>query len=247
LGYRARGERRVPAFVSRSAQAGTLVCDSECRQNLAAYVTKPEVRGYFPLAVVARPEVMRSLVVLWGESQIAPGEVAVLAVGPEEYHGVLDLPGAAALLKDRYADLPPDEEIQAKLREIEAMAPEQRSAFWTEAFARCTRCYACRAACPGCYCQWCLVKKNQPQWVSAVVSPHGNYAWNLMRAYHQAGRCTLCGACEAACPQGLPLMLLNAWIEQQVREEFQFRPGYDGEGKPLIGSWSPEDDGAFVR
>jgi len=42
-------------------------------------------------------------------------------------------------------------------------------------------------------------------------------------------------------------MLLNAWIEQQVREEFGFQPGYDPEAAPFIGSWSPNDNDTFIR
>lgn len=121
--------------------------------------------------------------------------VVVLAVGPEEYHGVKDLTGTAALLKERYAHLSPDPELLERVKELAAMSPEQRAAFWTEQFAQCTRCYACRAACPGCYCTWCVAKKNTPQWISTVAGGHGNFSWHVIRAYHQAGRCTLCGAC----------------------------------------------------
>jgi formate dehydrogenase (coenzyme F420) beta subunit len=209
MGYRARDERRVPILLTQSEHTDLLFYDDLCKHNLAAYLRKTEVRDLFPLAIVARPEVMRSLLVLSAESQIPAGAVTVLGVSENEYHGVLDLPAVAKLLKERFADLSPDEALLAKVREIAAMSPEDRAAFWSEVFSHCTRCYACRAACPGCYCQWCLAKKNVPQWISAVVRPHGNYAWNIIRAFHHAGRCTLCGACEAACPQKLPLMLLN--------------------------------------
>ena len=98
-----------------------------------------------------------------------------------------------------------------------------------------------------CYCTRCIVEKNVPQWISTAAAAHGNYAWNIVRAFHLAGRCTLCGACEAACPQGIPLMLLNALLAEEVAEEFGLRPGYDPEAKPVIGSWSPDDDNDFVR
>ena len=47
--------------------------------------------------------------------------------------------------------------------------------------------------------------------------------------------------------RGVPLMLLNAGIERQVREEFDFGPSHDPEDKPLIGTWSPNDDNNFLR
>ena len=68
-----------------------------------------------------------------------------------------------------------------------------------------------------------------------------------MRAFHQSGRCTLCGACEAACPQGLPLMVLNTLLDREALEEFGSRPGYDPEAKPLIGSWNADDDHSYMR
>ena len=247
LGFRVRGGRRIPAMVSDPQETGQLVWDSQCINNLGAYLRKKEVRELFPVAVVARPAVMRSLIVLQAESQITPDQVLVLAVGENEFHGVLSLADTAALLKDKYANLLPDADLLAKLKELAAMTPQERAEFWAQQFAKCTRCYACRAACPGCYCKLCAAQKNVPQWVSTVAGGHGSFAWNIMRAFHQAGRCTLCGACQAACPQGIPLMLLNLWIEQQVADEFDFKPGYDSDGKPLIGSWNPDDDDSFMR
>jgi ferredoxin len=247
LGFRIRGGRRIPALLSAPHETDQLVWDSLCVNNLAAYLRKKEVRELFPVAVVARPAVMRSLIVLQAESQITPESVLVLAVGENEFHGVLSLAQTAALLRDKYTNLMPDADLLAKLKELAAMTSQERAAFWSEQFAKCTRCYACRAACPGCYCQLCAAQKNVPQWISTVAGGHGSFAWNIMRAFHQAGRCTLCGACQAACPQGIPLMLLNLWIEQQVEGEFDFKSGYDPEGKPLIGSWNPDDDDSFMR
>lgn len=247
LGYRARGGRRIPVLLADAAGAAELVYDAECKQNLAAYLRKPEVRRLFPAGVVAAPAVMRSLVLLAAESQIPADAVAVLAVGLSEYHGVLDLPGVAQLLREKYSNLLPGEEILAQAKELAAMSDEQRAAFWTEQFSKCTRCYACRAACPACYCQCCLSEKNLPQWISTTALPHGAFAWNIIRAFHQAGRCTLCGACEAACPQGLPLMLLNVHVAQCSEQEFSHKPGYDLDEKPLIGSWDPDDKDGFVR
>jgi ferredoxin len=247
IGYRDRGDRRMPVFILDPKQTDLLVYDAECRQNLAAYLRKSELRKFRPVAIVARPAVIRSLVMLHAESQITAEEVVILAVGDKEYHGILNLAGAAALLKEKYATLAPDPATLDLVKKLIAMTPEERSAFWTEQFAKCTRCYACRAACPGCYCSRCIVEKNVPQWISTAAAGHGNYAWNIIRAFHLAGRCSECGACEAACPQGIPLMLLNIEIGQDVLEQFGAKSGYDPEGKPVIGSWSPDDKEDFIR
>ena len=247
IGYQARGEYRSPVFVRDAAQAAALVWDEKCVQNLAAYLRKPDVRVMAPVAIVAPPPVMRSLVLLAAESQVTDAQVVVLGVAEGVYHGVLNLAGAAALLKEKYADLAPKPELLKEIERLAAMTPEARAAFWAGQFARCTRCYACRAACPACYCSRCIVEKNVPQWISTAALSHGNYAWNIIRAFHLAGRCTQCGACEAACPQGIPLMLLNAMLAGEVADEFGTKAGYDIEGKPFIGSWDKDDDQDFIR
>jgi len=247
IAHRRRGGETVPGFFTTAEQTADLTYDPACRLNLAAYLRKPEVRRRRPVAVVARPAVMRSLLLLASEHQLTDDDVRVLAVGDEAYHGVLTLAETQALLAERYAEMAPEEATLAEIARIDAMPPEERARFWRDQFAKCTRCYACRAACPMCYCQQCIVEKNMPQWISTAPRPHGNYAWNIIRAFHLAGRCTECGACEAACPQGIPLMLLNTVLAQEARERYGYRAGYDAEAEPLIGSWSPEDDETFIR
>ncbi|MCX5682645.1 MAG: 4Fe-4S dicluster domain-containing protein [Planctomycetota bacterium] len=245
IGYQARGQHRAPVFISDPAKVSALVYDDLCKQNLSVYLRKPEVRVRGPVAIVAPPAAMRSIMVLASETQLS--EATVLAVGNGSYHGVLDLAGAATLLKEKYADLAPPKELFEQLAKLGAMSPEERSRFWTEQFAKCTRCYACRAACPGCYCTRCIVEKNVPQWVSTAAAQHGNYEWHIIRAFHQAGRCTLCGACEAACPQGIPLMLLNLSISEEISKQYGEKAGYDPAAKPVIGSWKPNDAEEFIR
>jgi ferredoxin len=247
IGCRAIADRRKPIFITDGKMADLLVHDADCTQNLAAYLRKSELKRFRPAAIVARPQVMRSLIVLAAESQIKPEEVLVLAVGDGQYHGVLTLAQAQSLLKEKYPKSAPPEATLRLLEKLAAMSPEERAAFWRAEFAKCTRCYACRAACPGCYCSRCIVEKNVPQWISAAADSHGNYEWNVIRAFHQAGRCTLCGACEAACPQGIPLMALNVRIAQEVAEEFGAQAGDDLAAKPVIGSWSADDKEDFIR
>ena len=247
IGYRSKGTARPPAFIADAAKASALVFDELCVKNLASYLHKPEIRKKFPVAVVASPAVCRSLILLAAEAQLEDKDVVILAAGPNEYHGALDLAGTSKLLKEKYPALAPDKELVETISKLDLMTTEERAQFWSGQFEKCTRCYACRAACPGCYCRRCIVEKNVPQWISSMADGHGNYAWNIIRAFHHGGRCVLCGACEAACPQGIPLMLFNTKVDSIVLEEFKTKAGYDPAEKPFIGSWSPEDDNTFIK
>jgi len=246
LAFRRRGEASVPAFFTAADQLDPLDYDPQHMQNPAAYLRKPEVREHFPVAIVARPAVMRSLLVLAAESQITSDDVRILGVDGETYHGVLDLDAAGELLREQYGGLGFDEDDLRRVADIETLTPRERAEFWQEQLAKCTRCYACRAACPACYCERCIVERNTPQWISTAARDHGNFAWNVIRAFHLAGRCTACGACEAACPQGIPLMLLNARVGTDVEEELGARAGYDPQAEPVIGTWNENDSEDYI-
>ena len=56
---------------------------------------------------------------------------------------------------DRYADV----------REIEALSPPEKAAYFEKLLEPCIRCYACRNACPLCYCPTCFTDESRPQWV----------------------------------------------------------------------------------
>ena len=247
IASRRRGADCVPAFFTDADQLDALDHDPDQQLNPAAYLRKDEIRRQMPVAVVARPAAIRSILLLAAESQLTDADVVILGVDGDTCHGALDLAAATELLKEHYADLAPDDEVLAKVAELAGMSLQERAAFWTEQFRKCTRCYACRAACPGCYCKTCIVEKNTPQWISTAALEHGNYAWNVIRAFHLAGRCTVCGACQAACPQGIPLMILNAHLGRTVEAEFGAKVGYDPTAEPVIGTWCEDDKEDYIR
>ena len=101
-----------------------------------------------------------------------------------------------------------------------AQSPAERWAAFATETARCIRCYACREACPLCYCPECFVDHSQPHWAPGGVEPKGVQFWHIIRAYHQAGRCARCGACERACPMGISLVHLTDKLNHIVEDLF---------------------------
>jgi formate dehydrogenase (coenzyme F420) beta subunit len=144
---------------------------------------------------------------------------------------------AAPTSVTRYADV---EEFMKK-------TPEERMAFWREELSRCVKCYACRQACPLCYCTRCICEKNRPQCISTSPTLKGNFAFHIARAFHQAGRCVGCDECSRACPAGIDLRLLNLSLAKAAEDKFSYRSGVDPEAEPLIGCYSENDKEAFIR
>jgi ferredoxin len=133
-----------------------------------------------------------------------------------------------------------------EIEKLEHKSLTEKWEYWEKQFERCIRCYACRNACPLCYCKECMVDQLDPQWVRRSVDISENTAWNLLRAFHLAGRCIGCGQCERACPMELPLMGLNKKIEKETKEMFEYTPGIDPEEKPLLAMFKPDDPEEFI-
>jgi Na+-translocating ferredoxin:NAD+ oxidoreductase RnfC subunit len=134
-------------------------------------------------------------------------------------------------------------------KEIGAMEKktlEEKWKNWEKEFDKCIRCYACRNACPMCYCKECMVDILDPQWVRRSVNLSENTAWNLLRAFHLAGRCISCGECERACPMDIPLMKLNKKITKDIQEMYEYKAGIDDEAKPLLAMFKPDDPEEFI-
>ena len=67
-----------PAFITDPRRADKLIYDERCVQNLAVYLTKPEVKKLGKMAIVATLPVMRSIMMLISEQQVTAEDIVVL-------------------------------------------------------------------------------------------------------------------------------------------------------------------------
>jgi ferredoxin len=140
-----------------------------------------------------------------------------------------------------------DEASRSLIKKLEAMPPAQRWEFWKSQFERCIRCYACRQVCPACYCKRCFVEETEPAWISPLPKWQDNLIFQVTRMMHVAGRCTDCGACERACPVGIPLHSLSKKMAEIVQELFEYQAGTDKDALPLMAAYESKEAEDLIR
>ncbi|WP_003544992.1 4Fe-4S dicluster domain-containing protein [Desulfotomaculum nigrificans] len=135
----------------------------------------------------------------------------------------------------------------ADIEAFEALSDEERRAFIAKEMSKCIRCYACRQACPMCYCSECFVDCNTPAWIGkSAKSIDDNALFQAVRVFHLAGRCVDCGACERACPMGIKLSLLTRKMVKDVKELFGAEAGVNLEDPPALNTFKFEDKEDFL-
>ena len=132
------------------------------------------------------------------------------------------------------------------VRAVESMDPDKKWAFFTRTIANCIRCYACRNACPLCYCPTCFVDESRPQWVGKSIDPTDTMTFHFLRAYHCAGRCTDCGACERVCPVGIPMRQFTKKLNKDAEELFSWEAGLALDQRPPLDVYRPDDYNDFI-
>jgi formate dehydrogenase (coenzyme F420) beta subunit len=132
------------------------------------------------------------------------------------------------------------------IEELLGKSEDERWAYFRDLVKDCLRCYACRDACPLCYCQVCFVDETMPQWVGKSQDDTDVLTFHLLRAYHCAGRCTDCGACESACPVGIKMRQFTRLLEKSIKERYGYEVGLDPEVNPPLTVFRPDDPQEFI-
>ena len=129
---------------------------------------------------------------------------------------------------------------------MESQSADERWDYFVSEMSKCIRCYACRGACPSCYCNQCFVDHNQPQWFSKTTELSDTIIFHLVRAFHVAGRCVNCGACARACPMGVDLMSLTKKIAKDMNELYGYTAGMDIEELAPFATFKEDDPQEFI-
>jgi formate dehydrogenase (coenzyme F420) beta subunit len=130
---------------------------------------------------------------------------------------------------------------------IEKLQTSEKWDYFEDLLSNCIRCYACRNACPLCYCPTCFVDESQPQWVGKSDDATDTRTFHFLRAYHCAGRCTNCGSCERACPMGINMRAFTRKLEKDCQESFDWQAGLNTEQRPPLDTFNPADPDQFVK
>jgi formate dehydrogenase subunit beta len=155
----------------------------------------------------------------------------------------------AVLADETIGDPIPQDNDNARYANVEAFTERSIDERWRafhEEISRCIRCYACREACPNCYCTECFAQETAPHWIGVTTEMSDLMLFHLGRAFHQAGRCVDCGACVVACPQGIDLRLLTQKINRDVESLFGGDVSVSlDEPEPLL-QFAMTDDEGFI-
>jgi hypothetical protein len=245
IGYENGSAGRTRAlFAEEAKDADRLIFDSRCIMNLASYLTKTEVKGKGKMAITATLPVMRAIIQLASEFQISDSSVLVLGITPESTMVEFSSLAEVEIFVHKYT-IEIEAQYHEKLEKLDKMTPAERWNFWIQELSPCFKCYACRAACPMCYCHKCTVEFNQPQWIPVPSHDLGNLEWHMMRAIHLTGRCIDCDACFNACPLAIPFNLLNKRLLLDAKEHFGgYQPSIKADH--LMSTYKPDDKDNFI-
>ncbi|MCX7981933.1 MAG: 4Fe-4S dicluster domain-containing protein [Syntrophales bacterium] len=138
------------------------------------------------------------------------------------------------------------EEEFNEVNAFEQLSSDERWAYFEKEMAKCIRCYACRQACPSCYCPECFVEQSRPQWVGIGGDASDTQVFQIMRIFHMVGRCVDCGSCIAVCPMGVDLRKFLKKLDKDAFELFGSRAGSSLEDPPVLSTFKEHECEDFI-
>jgi len=246
IGYAEGSKGRIrPFFARNEKECEKLIFDERCVQNLAVYLYKEETSRRGQQAIVANISTLRGIIRLTTEKQIKEDDlIAIIASDKEQPFEAHTFEDIENYLSNQTFQL--NESDKTLLEQLNAMTPSERRTFWQNEMENCIRCYACRQACPLCYCSQCVVEVNQPQWIPATANRTGNTEWHIMRAMHLAGRCVECGQCGKVCPENIPIHLLPIRLAEEMKILYGSTTGISKDENCEMSTYKHEDTENFI-
>jgi len=241
----------MPYAAKTASDTERIVFNEYCTHNMARYLMDypPGTR----IAIAVKGCDSRAVVVLLQEEKINRENLVILGIPvtgmkDPKTDRVIDASTTAGTPNPVLYDILLGETVPESdaspyvvLEELEEMAGADRWTFWKKELARCIRCYACRQACPMCYCDPCFVDQAEPRWADKSPSIESNLMFHLTRFYHLAGRCVDCGECSRACPMEIPLYLFHKKVAKECEEMFEQAAGMSVDDKPVMVDFRVED------
>lgn len=245
----------APVIIQKEEDVHRLIWDDHCWLNLANYLTPDTNR----VGIVAKGCDARNIIVHIMEHRIARDKLYIIGIpcqGMKDANGdlqencaqcqhkspvlvdeMVETGQEVAILDDTFDDI----------NAIETMTSSERQAYFKDLFSTCIRCYACRNACPLCYCPVCFVDDSKPQWVGKSQDMTDVLTFHFLRAFHCAGRCTNCGACERACPMNINMRILTRKLHASCKELYDWEAGLSLDSPPPLETYIPTDPDAFIK
>jgi len=134
----------------------------------------------------------------------------------------------------------------ARIEEFTGKSSQERWEYFSSELSRCIRCNACRQACPTCWCKECFAEQTDLKWIGAGNYPSDAMIFQIIRVFHQAGRCVECDACYRACPMHIDLRLYTKKIVKDVEEIFGYLPAFDAQALPPLATFGDEQCDFFI-
>lgn len=254
IGYEAGYKSGVsrPAFITSPEDAKKLIMNKSCINNLTVYLPKLKKQK---LAVIVKGCDLKSVKELIKEKQILRENIIIIGVVCEGVSGRGD-GGKNAKKCDNCEDISVEgadftvgtykesgNKVSYKdVTDFEALSSAIKEEFWKKEFEKCIRCYACRNICPVCYCPDCFANRLTPEYLNKEVTPAENKVFQQIRMQHVFGRCTDCGACETACPVGIPLGLITRKLAKDAKDMFAYKSGVDMDTRPPLSTYKQDEE-----